>query len=160
MEVLSAFCPILTPVKHLKFVHLSEFLKTSCCKSAYFMTGTSIAKLNWGQIFGSSRNFLKWFIFRSLQQIAKIWIPTQFWDHSDLNDLNICNPLTANTTSRPRCIPWYLKIVLELDSGILSIGCFFHNCGFCRNRGVICQTSVTNTFAGEENVIKLMFRKC
>lgn len=101
--------------------------------------------------------FLKLFIF--LQQIAKIWIPTLFWDHSDLNDLNICNPLTANTSSRPRCIPWYLKIVLELDSAILSIGCFLHNCGHCRNRGVICQTSVMNTFAGEEDIIKLMLRK-
>lgn len=56
MEVLAAVSPILALLKPCEIVHLDEFLNTSCCKSVYFMTGTSTAKLNWGQIFGSSRN--------------------------------------------------------------------------------------------------------
>lgn len=73
--------------------------------------GDIYCKVKSGADFWFLKNlFLKWFIFRLLQWIAKRWIPTLFWDHSDLNDLNICNPRSANTYSRPRCIPWYLKI--------------------------------------------------
>lgn len=156
MKVFSAVCPILTLVKPLE----SEFSKTSCCKSVYFMIGTSRSKLNWGQIFGSSRIcFWDYLSSDYCSKLPKYRFLPCFEIIVTLVTLIFVIPSLQILLFRPRCIPWYLKIVLDLDSTILSIGCFLHNCGLWGNRRVICQTSVMNTFAAEENIIKLVFRQ-